>query len=313
MINMPGKSHQGALPPLSEEEKEVSRRLKGHVEVLANDYAPHNVFHVENLRKSEDYLVGVLAKHGYDVRRQAYDAETFTEAGTVKVHNFDTELRGTSRPEEVIVVGAHYDTVHECPGANDNTSGVAGVLELARLFAGKPQARTIRWVLFVNEEPPFFQTEQMGSLVYAKGCAERNENIVGMFTLETIGYYSDEPGSQHYPFPFSAFYPSTGNFIAFVGNRKSSHWVRDSIKSFRQHVAFPSEGIAAPEAVGAIGLSDHWSFWQAGFPAYMITDTAPFRYQHYHTMEDTPDKLDYDRTARVVAGLVPMLKDLANP
>lgn len=152
----------------------------------------------------------------------------------------------------------------------------------------------------------------MGSVVYAKRCRERNENVVGMLSLETIGCYSDAKGSQKYPAPFNLFFPSRGNFIGFVGNRGSKRFVRDVVKSFRRHTKFPSEGVAAPERITGIGWSDHWAFWQQGYPGLMVTDTAPFRYVHYHEPTDTPDKIDYDRTARVVAGMARVVTELAD-
>ena len=206
---------------------------------------------------------------------------------------------------------AHYDSAPGTPGANDNGSAVASLLTLARRFAGQPQPRTLRFVFFVNEEPPFFQTAAMGSWVYAKECRRRHDRIVGMWSLETMGYYSDAKGSQHYPFPFSLFYPDTGNFIGFVANSQSGELLKRTIGGFRKHAQFPSEGVAAPDVVPGLGWSDHWSFWQEGYPAVMITDTALFRYPHYHEATDTPDRLDYDRLGRVVDGLTAVVRDLA--
>ena len=152
----------------------------------------------------------------------------------------------------------------------------------------------------------------MGSLVYAIRSRQRGENITAMLSLETIGYYSDEQGSQAYPFPFNAFYPRKGNFIGFVGNLSSRSLVRRAIGTFRQTTDFPSEGAAAPGSLTGIGWSDHWSFWQEGYRAIMITDTAPFRYIHYHEISDRPAHLDYDRMARVVSGLSNVIVELAD-
>jgi len=232
------------------------------------------------------------------------------EAGASPVKSVEAELRGGTRAAEIVVVGAHYDTV-STPGADDNASGVAGVLELARLLAGRSLPRTVRFVAFVNEEPPFFWRDTMGSRVYARRCRERGENIVGMLSLEALGCFSDAEGSQKYPPPFSAFYPSRGNFISFVGNLSSRGLVRRCLDSFRRHARFPSEGLAAPGQIQGIGWSDHWSFWQEGWPAVMVTDTATFRNLNYHTDGDTPEKLDYDRMARVVAGLAKVVGELA--
>jgi Zn-dependent M28 family amino/carboxypeptidase len=227
------------------------------------------------------------------------------------VRNSEGDGKGTALVAEVIVVGAHGDSVDGAVGANDNGSGVAAVLELARLFREAKPARTLRLVAFVNEEPPFFKTEQMGSRVYARRSKARGENVVAMFSLETIGYYSDRPGSQRYPFPLGFFYPSTGNFIAFVSNLSSRALLHEVLASFRRHAEFPSESVAAPAFIPGVDWSDHWSFWKEGYPALMVTDTAPYRYPYYHTVQDTPDKVDYERAARVATGLQGMLSELA--
>lgn len=177
----------------------------------------------------------------------------------------------------------------------------------------EPQSRSVRFVLFVNEEPPFFQTEQMGSLVYARRCRQRNERVTAMLSLETIGYYSDKKGSQQYPAPFNMFYPDTGNFIGFIGNIESKSLIKQATAGFRRHAKFPSQGGAIPDAVAGVGWSDHWAFWQAGYPALMVTDTAPFRYPYYHDPRDKPGRLDYERMARVVEGLENVVADLATP
>jgi Zn-dependent M28 family amino/carboxypeptidase len=231
--------------------------------------------------------------------------------GDVSCDNLEVEIPGGARRDEIIVVGAHYDSVLGSPGANDNGSGVAAVLELARRWAGRERARTVRYVTFVNEEPPYFRTDRMGSLVYARRCRERGDRVVAMITLETMGCYRSDTGSQQYPFPVGLFYPSRGDFIAFVGNTANARLVRQCIRTFRERASFPSEGGALPGWLPGIGWSDHWAFWQAGFPGIMVTDTAPFRYAHYHSAADTPDKLDYDRLARVVDGMDKVLEELA--
>jgi hypothetical protein len=306
-VSMPGESHRGPLPELSEEEAVVAEHLRRDVEMLAGRIGQRNLWHYERLVRAAEWLEESLRGAGFDPQRQTYTVEGKA------VWNIIAEVTGRTRPDQILVVGAHYDTVLGSPGANDNGSGVAATLALARRFVGRQPARTVRFVLFVNEEPPFFQTETMGSLVYARECRRRGDNIVAMFSLETIGCYSDQPGSQQYPWPLSAVYPSTGNFIAFVGNTASEPLVKQVVESFRRNARFPSEGGALPGIIPGVGWSDHWSFWQVGYPALMVTDTAPFRYAHYHTAEDTPDKLDYQRTARVVVGLDQVLDELANP
>lgn len=273
--------------------------------MLADTIGERNIWHLRELEASADYIEKVFKGLGYQVASQEYEVEGIT------VRNIEAEHVGILRPDEIIVVGAHYDSVIGSPGANDNASGVAALLEMARLLAGKKLSITVRFVAFVNEEPPFFQTEEMGSLVYAHRSGQLEEDIKAMLSIETIGFYSREKGSQHYPFPFSFFYPSTGNFIGFVANLSSRDLVHQAIEIFRRNTAFPSEGVAAPGWITGIGWSDHWSFWQEGYPAIMITDTALFRYHHYHTMEDTHDKIDYEQMSRVVAGITKVVLELA--
>ena len=305
MVKVPGASYSGALKPLTAEEKPLADNLRRHVAAVAS--REHNLFTPAALEASAQYIERTLAGPGHAVLTQRFPA------GTGEVRNIEVEVRGGARGAEIIVVGAHYDSVVGAVGANDNGSGVAAVLELARLFKDAQPARTLRFVLFVNEEPPFFKGEQMGSGVYARRARKRGENIVAMFSLETIGYYSDRPGSQHYPFPLGFFYPSSGSFIAFVSNLSSRPLLHEVIASFRRHAEFPSEAVAAPAFIPGVDWSDHWSFWKEGYPALMVTDTALYRYPHYHTMQDTPDKVDYERLAHVLTGLQKMLRELANP
>ena len=217
------------------------------------------------------------------------------------MRNVLVELKGTSRADEIVVVGAHYDSVHGAPGANDNGSGVAAVIELARALRQWMPTHTWRFVLFVNEEPPFFRSGEMGSQVHARGARARNERIVAMFSLETIGYYSQQPGSQHYPFPLGLFYPHRGDLPLAWSPKKSV--LQQTISAFREEAAFPSEGIAAPAFIPGVDWSDQRSFWEQGYRALMITDTALYRYPYYHTAQDTPDKVDYERLARVTRAL----------
>lgn len=302
---MPNTSYSGPFQPLSEDEVVLRDRLQKHVWTLADEIGERNIWHVKGLEASVHFIRTALTEVGYDVNIQEYTVQG------IPVRNLEATLTGSSLPEEIIVVGAHYDSVIGCPGANDNASGVAGLLELARLLATQELARTVRFVAFVNEEPPFFLSDEMGSLVYARRARRGGDRIVAMLSIETIGYYSEKPGSQQYPFPFSFFYPNTANFIGFVANMSSRDLLYRVITTFREHTAFPSEGIAAPEWVTGIGWSDHWSFWREGYPAVMVTDTALFRYAHYHTAEDTPDKIDYARMARVITGMSRVVAELA--
>ncbi len=305
LLKMPGSSFSGPLPRLTAVEERGAVRLAAHVRTLADDIGPRNIWTAGTMEKTADYLRAEFSAMGYEVREQ----EVASERGPV--FNLEVEIPGQDMAPEIVVVGAHYDTVFACPGANDNGSGVAVLLELARLLKDSRPQRTIRLVAFANEEPPFFLNKSMGSRVYAMRCRERMEDITAMLALETLGSYSDKPGSQGYPMPLSHFYPDRANFIAFVGNLSSRGLVRRTLKAFRRHGHFPSEGLAAPFFVTGVGWSDHWSFWEEGFPAIMVTDTAFYRYDAYHTAQDTPEKLDYQSLARVVSGLLPTVLELA--
>jgi hypothetical protein len=306
MIHMPGESYQGPLPPVTHEIRALEQELQAHVYTLGSDIGERNMFQYNNLLRAADYIGAIMAESGYEVRRQAY------EVRGQMAENLEAELPGTERRNEIVVIGAHYDSVRGSPGANDNATGVAAMLALARAFAKTQPLRTLRFLAFVNEEPPFFQTRHMGSRVYAKRSRQREETIILMISLETIGYYVDEPGSQSYPFPLSLIYPSTGNFIGFVSNVHNRSLVRRFIGAFRQHTQFPSEGAALWGWIPGVGWSDHWAFWKEGYPAIMVTDTALFRYPAYHTAGDTPEKLQYEHMARVVLGLQQFIAAIAN-
>jgi hypothetical protein len=304
MTTVPGTSYQGALPALTAEERALAAALKRHIESIA--VREHNVAHYDELEKAARHLEATLASYGYTVGRQEYVVSGKT------VRNIDAviESQGGADPE-VIVVGAHYDSAEDAPGANDNASGSAAVLELARLLKDLQTRKRIRFVLFVNEEPPYFMTRDMGSLRYAEALAARKERVTAMYSLETLGYYSDAPGSQKYPFPFGLMFPDRGDFVAFVGLTNSRPLVHETMRSFRSHTSFPTVGGIAPVIIPGIGWSDHWAFGQYGFQGVMVTDTAPFRYPHYHEPTDTPDKVDHERLARVVKGMERVIRELA--
>lgn len=301
-MRMPGRSHRGRLPELAEADRAAAGAMRATVEELAGTIGERNVQRYEALLLAERTLAKAFEKQGYVVDRQSFSVGA-------TVGNLAVETPHEAR--EIVVVGAHYDSAIGAPGADDNGSGVAALLELSRRFAGKKTSRAVRFVAFVNEEPPWFQNPGMGSRAYARRCRERGDAVVAMLSLETMGYFRDDDGTQRYPPPMSAFYPSRGDFIGFVGDVGSRELVRRVVGTFRASAAFPSEGAALPAAIPGVGWSDQWAFWQEGYPGVMVTDTAPFRYPYYHTREDTPDKLDYERLARVVAGLEVVIADLA--
>ena len=305
MIRMPSDSFRGPLPPLTEAQRVLEQELRAHVQQLAGRIGERNLFRYRQLVAAADYIRTTLTNSGYDVQRHVY--EVMGKA----CENLEADVRGTTEPEKILLVGAHYDSVEGCPGANDNATGVAAMLALARAMVQSRPPCTLRFVAFTNEEPPYFQSRHMGSRIYARRSRQKGEGIILMLSLETIGYYSDEPGSQSYPFPFGFFYPSTGNFIAFVSNMENAPWVKHVLMTFRGHARFPSEGGALWEWIPGVAWSDHWSFWKEGYPAVMVTDTAPNRYPHYHATGDTPDKVDFARMARVVSGLHDVVLEIA--
>jgi hypothetical protein len=303
-MRMPGRNIATAAQ-LSADEIILRGELVADVQKLAGEIGERNMQRYPQLNAAADFIEDSFSRAGLRTRRDSYELDGRA------CHNIEAEIPG-ARPE-IVVIGAHYDSVFGSSGANDNGSGVAAMLALARRFAGKPAGQTLRFVAFVNEEPPYFQTGQMGSLVYARRCKARGDQISAMISLETMGYFSDAPRSQSYPsLGIRPFYPSTGNFIGFVGNIRSRALLHRAILLFRQQAKLPSEGGALPSFLPGVGWSDQWAFWQCGYPAFMITDTAPFRYPHYHEATDTPDKLDYDRFALVVSGLEKVIEELAS-
>jgi hypothetical protein len=286
MVAMPGESYRGALAPVTGEERALALRLRLHVAALAA--AERNV----DLETSARYIEAAFTKQGHQPQSQYF------QSGGQKVRNIEAGAGA-------IVVGAHYDTVPGSPGADDNASAVAVMLELAAMKL------PVRFVAFANEEMPYFLGPEMGSWLWAKRARDAGEPVRAMFSLEMLGFYRDTAGSQQYPAPLCLFYPNRADFIAFVGDLGARGLVRKAIGAFRRHARFPSEGVAAPGFVPGVTWSDHWSFRQHGFPAIMVTDTAFYRNPHYHLPSDTPDTLDYERMARVTLGLAAMLREMA--
>jgi len=306
MTQMPLRSYKGTLPPLSDQQQELARWLAEHDAHLSVTIGERNIHRLGSLNATREYLHNNLVQAGYAVSEKPYAVEGHVAS------NLEAELVGSDTAAGVVIVGAHYDSVAGTVGADDNASGVAALLELARMLRGSKLRRTVRFVLFDNEEPPYFQTEQMGSFVYARRLRRDGVPVSAMISLEMLGFYSDAPASQKYPAVLSLFYPSRGDFIGFVGNSESRDLVRRATRRFRESAMFPSEGVAAPASWPGIGWSDQWSFWQQGFPAIMITDTAIFRYPYYHTARDTQEKINFDKMARVVEGIRNVVVSLAD-
>lgn len=305
ILSMPGKSYRGALPAATPELVALRDREGTDLRHLAGDIGERNTLHPQALAAAAGWIEAELRGAGYAPERQRFEVDG------VDCANIEAEHRGAAAPDEIVVIGAHYDSARGTPGANDDGTGVVALLALARSMAEKTTRRTVRFVAFVNEEPPYFATPRMGSAMYAARSAERREKITAMLSLEMLGGYDDREHSQHYPFPLGMFFPDRGDFIAFVGNVDSRALVRSAVGTFRAKTPFPAEGAALPSGTTAADWSDHRSFWAHGHPALMVTDTAIFRYGHYHRRSDTPDKVDLDRLARVTVGLGHVIAALA--
>jgi hypothetical protein len=304
---MPGRSHRGELPIKPPSMQAVALDMTVRVAALATAIGERRVGEGESLTRARDYVVselGAIAAAANQETRLEYLGRDGSNAANVIL-----DLPG--RSSDIVVVGAHYDSAPGTPGANDNASGVAVGLYLAKQLSGAVLQRTLRFAFFANEEPPYFQNPGMGSLAHARACAQRGERIVGMLALESLGFYSDGPKSQRYPWPVGLFYPDRGNFVGFVGNLSSRSLVREAIGIFRSHAQFPSEGAALPGWIPGVGWSDHWAFWQFNYPAIMVTDTAVYRDPNYHQSTDVASNLNYDRMARVAIGLLEVVRALA--
>ncbi len=304
-VNMPGETISSDLSSLTEAQRELSSRLEQHVMKLAGEIGERNDSDPNAYNIAADFIIETFQESGL----VPYEEEL---GDKLQYRNIIAEHYGTSLPEEVIIVGAHYDTVWLSSGADDNASGVAVMLEIARQLKTKQLDRTIRFVAFANEEYPHFLTENMGSLFHAKRSYDREDKIIAMLSLEMLGYFSDKVDSQSYPSPLSWFYPSKANFIAFVSDFSSRKLLKKSIGLFRESMIFPSEGLTAPVAlIPDVRRSDQAAFWRYNYPAFMVTDTAAYRYNGYHNAKDVPGRLDYDSMARVTTGLIAVLEELA--
>lgn len=302
----PRQPFEGPLPALTAEEADLAGRLRTHVTAVASK--PHNLAHPAELEASAQYIEGVLKGLGYTPVPLEYEVDG-KRARNIEVV---IEPTGNAADGETLVVGAHYDSAGLAPGANDNGTGVAATLELARLLRDfKPDKNRVRLLFWVNEEAPYGLTPEMGSLQHAKLLKANGEKLIGAISLETLGYFSDEPGSQRFPFPIGLFYGDRGNFVTFVGLLRSRAFVRRALGSFRAETAFPSIGGVVASFIKGVDWSDHWSYDQMGYPAVMITDTALFRNPQYHLETDLPDTVNYESLARITKGIERMVRDLA--
>ncbi len=292
------------LAELTEEEEQLAAEMASDVRHLAVDIGPRNVtYHAKGLALAAAFIEQEWLAMGYAVSRQTVEAD----AGPSD--NLIIDLPGQNPEAPVVIIGAHYDTFRHSPGANDNASGVAALLALSRHLGQTELRWPLRLIAFTNEEPPEYQTESMGSIFYVDNLGLAR--VAMMMSLETIGYYQSRPETQSYPWPLDMLYSDVADFIGIVGDPGSRPLTREVLESFRRQSQFPTAAITLPELFDGTGWSDHWAFWRKKIPAVMLTDTAFFRYEFYHTTEDKIDHLNFGGMARVVSGLLAVLRDPA--
>jgi len=302
----PGESFSGPTPAATVIEKSLAERLHDDVTTLSVRFGERSMQRIDGLNASADWIAEQLEAAGLTVSRQRLKV-----SGDV-VENLSVTLAGTEWPDELVVVGAHYDTAAGSPGANANGSGVAATLALAKTLSTADHARSVAFVFFACSVEPFMQTETMGSLIWARAAEAAGQEVVGMLSLDSLGYYTDEPATQHFPREIASFYPKVGNFVSVVGNFPSAGLANRVIGLFRDVASVPSEmGVGMPSWDG-VGWSDHWSFWQCGWPAVIVSDTGPYRDPAYQRWNDKAQRLDYETMARIVVALESVVAHLAN-
>jgi Zn-dependent M28 family amino/carboxypeptidase len=279
---------------------QLSEALRRHVQKLSVDFFPRDHTNIKNLDAAAEYIRGELHTAKATVTMQPFRVNGFNYRNVIGV--FEGSASTANSP--TIVIGAHYDAFEKLPGTDDNASGVAGLIELAKMLSEAPLKHRVELVAYTLEEPPHFRSERMGSHVHATHLAKRSTPIKLMISLECIGYFSDEPNTQDFPVPgLGLIYPTTGNFIAVVGRYADRAHARTVKRAMRNAASLPVHSISAPSFVQGIDFSDQLNYWAQGYSALMVTDTAFFRNKAYHTAEDTADRLDYRRMAEVVLGV----------
>jgi Zn-dependent M28 family amino/carboxypeptidase len=287
------------IPAMSIDRSDIAARARDIVTELSTRYPSRNGLNPPALHGAAAYVEQEFRALGYRVESHHYPSDG------VLVRNIAVVKQGQEPSRPCLVLGAHYDSVIGTPGADDNASGIAAVLELARLLKDQPNRRTIHFVAFTHEEPPYFYTRHMGSRHYAQELKEQNVTVHAMFSLEMLGY-AGERMPQSYPFPLLrqlGGYPRYGNYLALVGNLRSRHLLARVKKLMRTHCSVGVESLCAPGFLPPVFLSDHASFWRHGYPALLVTDTAFLRNPHYHLGSDMADTLNYGFLADVVCGL----------
>ncbi len=292
--------------PASTQSGDVHRLYK-HVEHLSVHIGSRSVYEYDRITATKDYIVSCLEDFGFVPALQSYNYDG------KEYSNIIMSIDGIRLPDETVIIGAHYDSVYGTPGADDNASAVAILLEMCRILKSFSPARTLKLIFFVNEESPLFRSKYMGSYVYAMEAKGRNENIKSMISLEMLGYYTDKKGGQTFPLPLmNLMYPSTPNFIAIVGNLSSRNLVEKVKNSLYESPSIPVATLSTVSFIPGIDFSDHRSFWKMGYPAVMITDTAFYRNPNYHTARDSIDTLDFNKMSNLLRGLIQTAKDLTD-
>ncbi len=281
------------------------QRLEADVRYLA-DPAPPIRLTAPQLEMVATWIESEFQQWG-PTRRQTYTANGSSYSNVI----LELGPGHADASSELIVIGAHYDSWDGLPGADDNASGVAGVLELARLLSTADLAGPVQLVAWPLEEPPWFRGDDMGSYRHAQALSVAGRKLKFMVSVEMIGYFSSVEGSQHYSIPgLGLIYPDTGNFIAVVGSLGEMSLVRQFKHAFSSASELPIHSFNAPASLHGVDFSDHLSFWRFGYPALMLTDTSFNRNLAYHTMDDTADRLDYDSMAAVIDGVYQVVVDL---
>ena len=290
-------------------------RLREHVYALAIDYAPRNYMEMWNLDACAHYITDQFEKAGGRIFEQAFSPEGNESSSAMAVNNTYRNVIASFGPDtgSRIIVGAHYDAYGQTPGADDNASGVSGLIELAYLLGRADLSRRVDLVAYTLEEPPFFRTADMGSAHHAAALKADGVDVAGMICLEMIGCFSDEPGSQRYPYSIlNFFYPDRADYIAVLGGYTDRKLIRHMKAAMRSATDLPVHAMCAPRTFPELDLADHLNFWENGYTAVMVTDSAHYRNLDYHTAGDTADTLDYARMSKVVVGVYEAVVQLAN-
>lgn len=300
MVTQPFVSELSSRPPAVDQQA-----LESHVRTLSEKFHPRSHKNRTKLDAAADYVHAQLAKSGARVIEQVYQADD------IKARNISVHF-GPAAGER-LVIGAHYDSHYDTPGADDNASGVAGLIELARLLAKAELKRPVELVAYTLEEPPYFRTEEMGSARHARMLKAGNTPVRLMMSIEMIGYYIDKENSQNYPLAaLKSIYPTRGDFIGVVGRFQDMGAVRRVKAAMRGASRLPVVSMNAPALLKGVDFSDHLNYWDEGYPAVLITDTSFFRNPHYHETTDTSATLDYRRMAQAVQGIYAAIVAIAN-